>query len=349
MIKLCNSRFNRLFKTHSNILRYSTKTEFSEKLKNGPDLKSFLAQSDQIVQQTENFYFTSEQYLQNNVSLINDKPYQNVYFEIYGCQMNISDTEVVYGILDKTGRYKRVENERDADVILIMTCSIREGAEQKIWYRLKQLHRHKMQNRDLKIGILGCMAERLKEKIVQIDKIVDVVCGPDGYRDLPNLLDKSNEIGSYAMNVQLSLSETYADISPLKLNLNSKTAFVSIQRGCDNMCSFCIVPFVRGRERSRPVKSILDEIRSLSNQGIKDVTLLGQNVNSYCDTSEKSFSLSNGQPLTKGFKNNYKSKREGLRFVDLLDAVSRINPEMRIRFTSPHPKGKRKIGFLLKT
>ena len=165
--------------------------------------------------------------------------------------------EIAYSILDKSGQYERTLNEKDADVILIMTCSIRENAEQKIWNRLKDFCVIKKRKPKTQIGILGCMAERLKDKIVNKEKMVDIVCGPDSYRILPTLLSESLKSGNTAMNVQLSLEETYAEISPLRINENTKTAYVSIQRGCDNMCSFCIVPFTRGRERSRPISSII--------------------------------------------------------------------------------------------
>ncbi|CAN2391654.1 N6-isopentenyladenosine methylthiotransferase activity [Pristimantis euphronides] len=189
----------------------------------------------------------------------------------------------------------------------------------------------------LKIGILGCMAERLKEEILQREKLVDILAGPDAYRDLPRLLSVA-ETGQQAANVLLSLDETYADVMPVQTSSNSISSFVSIMRGCNNMCTYCIVPFTRGRERSRPVHSILEEVRILSSQGVKEVTLLGQNVNSYCDTSTIQFPSTDTSPLSRGFSTVYKPRQGGLRFVDLLDQVSRIDPEMRIRFTSPHPK-----------
>lgn len=163
---------------------------------------------------------------------------RKVFFEVHGCQMNTNDTEIAYSILDKTGLYERTMTERDADIILLMTCSIRENAEQKIWNRMRDFSRLKSRKKHLQIGILGCMAERLKEKIVDKEKLVDIICGPDSYRVLPTLLDQSSRSGNVAMNVQLSFEETYAEISPLRINENKKTAFVSIQRGCDNMCSF---------------------------------------------------------------------------------------------------------------
>ncbi|XP_042197875.1 CDK5 regulatory subunit-associated protein 1 [Callorhinchus milii] len=265
---------------------------------------------------------------------------RKVYFETYGCQMNVNDTDIAWSILRDNG-YMRTNSSTEADVILLVTCSIREKAEQTIWNRLKHFvtlkdKRTKSQV-PLKIGILGCMAERLKEEILEREKLVDVLAGPDSYRDLPRLLTVA-EAGQKAVNVLLSLDETYADVMPVQVNSKTKSAFVSIMRGCNNMCSYCIVPFTRGRERSRPVSSILEEVRVLSDQGVKEVTLLGQNVNSYCDTSEVQFHTKEPTHLSRGFRTIYKSKLGGLRFADLLDQVSTINPEMRIRFTSPHPK-----------
>ncbi|XP_076618305.1 CDK5RAP1-like protein [Colletes latitarsis] len=263
---------------------------------------------------------------------------QNVYFKVYGCQMNVNDTEVVWSILKSHG-YKKVENITEADIILLVTCSIRDNAEQKIWNKLADLNSWKKKIKPkLKIGLLGCMAERLKDKILERGRLVDVIAGPDSYKDLPRLLSvPDNET---AINVVLSFDETYADVTPVRLNADSTSAFVSIMRGCDNMCTYCIVPFTRGRERSRPIDSIVKEIQTLSDDGIKEVTLLGQNVNSYRDTSQSEFyTASNIETnLVKGFKTVYKNKKGGRRFSDLLDKVSCINPEMRIRFTSPHPK-----------
>ncbi|XP_061641290.1 CDK5 regulatory subunit-associated protein 1 isoform X4 [Phyllopteryx taeniolatus] len=228
-----------------------------------------------------------------------------------------------------------------ADVVLLVTCSIREKAEQKIWNRLRQLTAMKnkrLKNRTpMKIGILGCMAERLKTELLEREKLVDVLAGPDAYRDLPRLLTVA-EGGQQASNVLLSLEETYADIMPVHHSSQGHSAFVSIMRGCDNMCSYCIVPFTRGRERSRPASSILEEVRILSDQGVKEVTLLGQNVNSYRDTSEEQFCGAVPTKLSRGFKTVYRPKLGGLRFSDLLDRVSQVDPDMRIRFTSPHPK-----------
>ncbi|KAM6927886.1 mitochondrial tRNA methylthiotransferase CDK5RAP1 [Xenentodon cancila] len=228
-----------------------------------------------------------------------------------------------------------------ADVVLLVTCSIREKAEQTIWNRLQQLTAMKKKrlrtSSPMKIGILGCMAERLKTELLEREKLVDVLAGPDAYRDLPRLLTTADG-GQQASNVLLSLEETYADIIPVHHASQGRSAFVSIMRGCDNMCSYCIVPFTRGRERSRPVSSILEEVCTLSDQGVKEVTLLGQNVNSYRDTSEQQFGGSDLSKLSRGFETIYRTKRGGLRFSDLLDQVSRIDPDMRIRFTSPHPK-----------
>ncbi|XP_077807594.1 mitochondrial tRNA methylthiotransferase CDK5RAP1 isoform X7 [Macaca mulatta] len=234
-----------------------------------------------------------------------------------------------------------LEGREKADVILLVTCSIREKAEQTIWNRLHQLKalktRRPRSRVPLRIGILGCMAERLKEEILNREKMVDVLAGPDAYRDLPRLLAVA-ESGQQAANVLLSLDETYADVMPVQTNPSATSAFVSIMRGCDNMCSYCIVPFTRGRERSRPVASILEEVKKLSEQGLKEVTLLGQNVNSFRDNSEVQFNNAVSTNLSRGFTTNYKAKQGGLRFAHLLDQVSRVDPEMRIRFTSPHPK-----------
>lgn len=260
--------------------------------------------------------------------------------------MNVNDTEVAWSVLRDAG-FEKSNSADEADVVLIMTCAIREGAEGKIWSRINHLKAIKKRRQagtsgPLQIGILGCMAERLKEKLVEKEKAVDIVAGPDSYRDLPRLLALAHA-GQVGVNVQLSLDETYADVVPVRLNENSKSAFVSIMRGCNNMCSYCIVPFTRGRERSRPLATILDEVRALSDQGVKEVTLLGQNVNSYRDTSSESQALiersrSGAAPLSKGFRTIYKLPSGGLRFADLLDRVSQVDPEMRIRFTSPHPK-----------
>ena len=254
--------------------------------------------------------------------------------------MNVNDTEIVWSIL-KSQNYQKTDNINEADVILIMTCSIREGAETKIWNRLVHLkgmkRRRGKKSGPLQIGILGCMAERLKTKIVEQESEVDVIAGPDSYKDLPRLLALGKN-GVSAINVLLSLDETYADLMPVKLDQNSVTAYVSIMRGCDNMCTYCIVPFTRGKERSRPVDSIEQEVRNLvEQQGIKEVTLLGQNVNSFRDLSKETQEPVAAQ-IVPGFKTVYKTKLGGLRFAELLERVANISPELRIRFTSPHPK-----------
>jgi tRNA-N(6)-(isopentenyl)adenosine-37 thiotransferase enzyme MiaB len=215
-----------------------------------------------------------------------------------------------------------------------MTCAIRENAETKIWDKLKELSSLKRKGKIRQIGLLGCMAERLKTKLLERDKSVDIIVGPDSYRDLPKLLAINTITGQNAVNVLLSLDETYSDIMPT-MTTSSMSAFVSIMRGCDNMCSYCIVPFTRGRERSRSIDSIIDEVKQLSSLGIKEVTLLGQNVNSYRDLSHESKSCVS---LVPGFKTVYKPKSGGLTFDILLEEVAKVDPEMRIRFTSPHPK-----------
>lgn len=224
--------------------------------------------------------------------------------------MNFADSEIVNSILIEDGMTV-ASNPDSADVILVNTCSIRENAETKVWNRLKELRSIKKTNSNLTVGVLGCMAERIKDRIIEEEHLVDIVVGPDAYRDIPRLLAEVED-GRKAVNVLLSLEETYADIAPVRTTGNGVSSFVSIMRGCDNMCSFCVVPFTRGRERSRPMESILREIRQLSDQGYKEVTLLGQNVNSYKDGENT--------------------------FTALMDAASLINPEIRFRFSSPHPK-----------
>ncbi|KAM9296190.1 mitochondrial tRNA methylthiotransferase CDK5RAP1 [Gastrophryne carolinensis] len=314
----------------------SRKEEFSSRLASGPHLKEFIASTAPTLMSP-----AEEEDAPHYITDPSPPPLNNkVYFETYGCQMNVNDTEIAWSVLQKNG-YVRINEAAEADVILLVTCSIREKAEQTIWNRLKQLaYLKKIRSKSkgpLRLGLLGCMAERLKEEILQREKLVDVLAGPDAYRDLPRLLAVA-ETGQQAANVLLSLDETYADIMPVHTSSNNISSFVSIMRGCDNMCTYCIVPFTRGRERSRPVASILEEIRMLSHQGVKEVTLLGQNVNSYNDTSSLQFATTESSHLSRGFSTVYKPKKGGLRFADLLDHVSRIDPEMRIRFTSPHPK-----------
>lgn len=266
---------------------------------------------------------------------------KKVFIEVYGCQMNTNDAEIVQGILAKNAQYEKCDVIEQADVVLLMTCAIRENAEKKIWNRLEALRAfEKAQKKPLTIGVLGCMAERLKGELLERSKIVDLICGPDAYRDLPNLLQSPVADREKNINVSLSADETYADVKPVRLDAERKSAFVSIMRGCNNMCAFCIVPFVRGRERSRPLESIVEEVKHLHSQGIKEITLLGQNVNSYCDESSESifFSDSTAQTSVPGFSSVFKAKRSGARFADLLDKVSQAAPDSRIRFTSPHPK-----------
>ncbi|KAJ8259740.1 hypothetical protein GJAV_G00172880 [Gymnothorax javanicus] len=319
----------------------STRTgEFQSKLTSGPKFKDFLIE----VPSRENIPKFQDAYVEDTQSYLPDDPdignSRKVYFETYGCQMNVNDTEIAWSILQSKG-YLRTSELSQADVILLVTCSVREKAEQTIWNRLQQLTSLKKRRSKalgpLKIGVLGCMAERLKTELLEREKLVDVLAGPDAYRDLPRLLALAHT-GQRGSNVLLSLEETYADIMPVQHGPQGHSAFISIMRGCDNMCSYCIVPFTRGRERSRPVSSILEEVLLLSDQGVKEVTLLGQNVNSYRDSSEEQFGGSEPTQLSRGFSTIYRSRKGGLRFVDLLDRVSRINPEMRVRFTSPHPK-----------
>ncbi|KAJ8915029.1 hypothetical protein NQ315_016004 [Exocentrus adspersus] len=310
--------------------------KFRNKLLNGPNLKHFF--KDEHLRDQENL--PEDEVIPYLQDINRYTPNRKVYFDVYGCQMNVNDTEIIWAIL-KENKFERTPNLVDADVILIITCAIRDSAEEKIWGRLnylKGIKKSRLKDRpSLKIGLLGCMAERLKEKVLEKDGTVDVVAGPDSYRDLPRLLALT-ENNQRSVNVLLSLDETYADITPVRLNEDSVSAFVSIMRGCDNMCTYCIVPFTRGRERSRLVSSILREVEHLSEQGVKEVTLLGQNVNSYRDVSESDSRMDNVTSLAKGFKTVYKAKKGGLRFADLLQRVSGVNPEMRVRFTSPHPK-----------
>ena len=246
----------------------------------------------------------------------------------YGCQMNFADSEVVASILEDIG-YNHTDNIENSNLILLNTCSIREKAEQTIRKKLSSINFLKKKNKSLKIGVLGCMAERLKEKFLHEEKIVDLVVGPDAYRDLPNLL-KEVEFGNDAVNVLLSKDETYADINPQRFNSNGISAFVSITRGCDNMCTFCVVPFTRGRERSRDPKSILAEIKELEKNGYKEITLLGQNVDSY---------LWYGGGLKKDFKKASEiQKKTSINFAKLLDIVAKSFPKFRIRFTTSNPQ-----------
>ena len=250
------------------------------------------------------------------------------YIESYGCQMNFADSEVVASIISKEG-YDSTTNLNDADLILLNTCSIREKAETTVRKRLESFNKLKRSNKHLKVGVLGCMAERLKSKFLDEEKIVDLVVGPDAYKDIPNLLVEINE-GRNAVNVILSKEETYGDISPVRLSSNGVTAFVSITRGCDNMCTFCVVPFTRGRERSRDPKSILEEIQNLKDSNYKEITLLGQNVDSY---------LWYGGGLKKDFKKaSSLQKKTSIDFAKLLKLVGEAFPEIRIRFSTSNPQ-----------
>ena len=253
---------------------------------------------------------------------------KKLFIESYGCQMNFSDSEIVASILQKVG-YNTTENLEDADLVLINTCSIRDKAEQTIRKRLEKYNAVKRINPKMKVGVLGCMAERLKSKFLEEEKIVDLVVGPDAYKDLPNLLNEVEE-GRDAVNVILSKDETYGDISPVRLQSNGVSAFVSITRGCDNMCTFCVVPFTRGRERSRDFQSILEEVNDLASRGFKEITLLGQNVDSY---------LWFGGGLKKDFKSASEiQKATALNFTGLLKMVAEAHPKMRIRFSTSNPQ-----------
>jgi tRNA-2-methylthio-N6-dimethylallyladenosine synthase len=251
---------------------------------------------------------------------------KKLYVESYGCAMNFSDSEIVASVLIEDG-FETTKVMEDADVIVVNTCAIRDNAEQKIRKRLNIFRKAKRQNKDLIIGVMGCMAERLKSKLLEEEKLVDIVVGPDSYRDLPNLV-RVAESGQKAVNVLLSREETYADISPVRLGGNGVSAFVSITRGCDNMCSFCVVPFTRGRERSRDPKSIVEESRQLFEQGYKEVTLLGQNVDSY---------LWGGGGLKKDII--ARGDLTGtISFAELLVMVAEVDPKLRVRFSTSHPK-----------
>src|SRR3954470_9456279 len=238
------------------------------------------------------------------------------YIESYGCQMNFSDSEIVASILNSEG-FGATRNFEEANVVLINTCSIREKAEQTIRKRLTEFKRLKEQNPGMLIGVLGCMAERLKAKFLEEEKLVDIVIGPDAYRTLPGLIEEA-ETGQKGVNVLLSREETYGDISPIRLDSNGVSSFVSIMRGCNNMCSFCVVPFTRGRERSRDADSILKECRELFESGYREVTLLGQNVDSYYWFNEQ--------------------REVTVTFAKLLEMVAQVSPLLRVRFSTSHPK-----------
>ena len=253
---------------------------------------------------------------------------KKLFIESYGCAMNFSDSEIVASILSENG-FNTTQTLEEADLVLVNTCSIRDKAEQTIRKRLEKYNAVKRTNPKMKVGVLGCMAERLKSQFLEEEKIVDLVVGPDAYKDLPNLLAEVEE-GRDAINVILSKEETYGDIAPVRLNSNGVSAFVSITRGCDNMCTFCVVPFTRGRERSREPQSILKEIQDLWNYGFKEITLLGQNVDSY---------LWYGGGLKKDFENASEiQKVTAVSFDQLLETVANTFPKMRIRFSTSNPQ-----------
>ncbi len=251
---------------------------------------------------------------------------RKLYIESYGCQMNFSDSEIVASILQKEG-FDTTSDINQADLVFLNTCSIREKAEQTVRHRLTHINGLKKKKPALVVGVLGCMAERLKTKLLEEEKIVDLVAGPDAYRDLPQLIGQVDE-GDKAVNTFLSREETYADISPVRLNSNGVSAFISIMRGCDNMCSFCVVPFTRGRERSRDPQSIVEEASDLFNRGFREVTLLGQNVDSYKWSEVEN----NKARLEK------KEVDSIVNFANLLELVAKINPDLRVRFSTSHPK-----------
>ncbi|MBN2668277.1 MAG: tRNA (N6-isopentenyl adenosine(37)-C2)-methylthiotransferase MiaB [Bacteroidales bacterium] len=258
--------------------------------------------------QAKKYTLDHEQLLKNN----NQK---KVYIETYGCQMNVADSEVVMSILAEEG-FSLTETMEEGDLLLINTCSIRDNAEQRVRGRLGEFRRVKQQKKSVMIGVIGCMAERLKEQLVEQEKLVDLVVGPDAYRSLPQLIAQA-DTGQKAINVLLSREETYAEISPVRYASNGISAFVSIMRGCDNMCSYCIVPFTRGRERSRDPQTILNEVQELIDNGFKEVTLLGQNVDKYKWEKEG---------------------EEAVGFAKLLEMVAELNQQMRVRFSTSYPQ-----------
>lgn len=242
------------------------------------------------------------------------KEVKKVYIETYGCQMNFSDSEIVASLMQDKG-YEIIDESENADIVFINTCSIRDNAEQRVRKRLRELKSLKKKNPFMKIGVLGCMAERLKQQLLEEEKSVDMIAGPDAYRDLPALIDQTED-GQKAINVILSSSETYADISPMRLDKNGVTAFISIMRGCENFCAYCVVPYTRGKERSRDPKTIIDEARQLFEQGYREVTLLGQNVNSY----------------------HWEEDGKTTTFFQLLEDVALVEKGLRVRFATSHPK-----------
>lgn len=259
------------------------------------------------------------------VVLPNSLGQKKLFLESYGCAMNFSDSEIVASILVGQG-YSTTTDETEADLVLINTCAIRENAEQRVRQRLTEFKKRKKENPSIIVGVMGCMAERLKAKFLEEEKIVDIVVGPDAYRDLPKLIE-TVEGGQKAVNVLLSREETYADISPVRLGSNGVTAFISIMRGCDNMCAFCVVPFTRGRERSRDPHSIVEEAKDLFARGYREVTLLGQNVDSY---------LYAGGGLKKEITEE--QKKTATTFANLLEMVALVSPDLRVRFSTSNPQ-----------
>lgn len=239
---------------------------------------------------------------------------RKLYIETYGCQMNVVDSEVVAAILQQH-RYQVTENIDEADLLLVNTCSIRDNAEQRIWARLRDFRKYKQKEKAVSVGVIGCMAERLKEKLLEEEIVVDLVVGPDAYRDLPRLLEEA-ESGQKGINTILSREETYGDIRPVRMDRNHVTSFVAIMRGCNNFCAYCVVPGTRGRERSRDPETIVREASELFSLGYREVTLLGQNVNSY----------------------RWKEGEDLMKFEKLLERVARIDPSFRVRFATSHPK-----------
>ena len=246
--------------------------------------------------------------------MIENEAKKKLHIETYGCQMNISDSEIVGSIMADEG-YTTSAKAENADIIFINTCSIRDNAEKRIRKRLKEIKKMKKANPDLKVGILGCMAERLKQQLLDEEEVVDLIVGPDAYRDLPNLI-KTVESGRRAINVLLSEEETYSEIEPVRLGSNNISAYISIMRGCENFCTYCVVPFTRGKERSRDPETIINEAQDLVAKGYKEVTLLGQNVNSY----------------------SWKSDNGGVSFPELIAKVAAVSPQLRVRFATSHPK-----------
>lgn len=274
---------------------------------------------------------------QGEVFQLNHNQYntKKVFLESYGCQMNFSDSEIVASILSEQG-YNTTTDVKQADLILLNTCSIRDKAEQTVRKRLSDFQNLKKNNKNLTVGVLGCMAERLKSKFLEEEKLVDLVVGPDAYKDLPNLLKETDD-GRSAINVILSKEETYGDIQPVRLGGNGVTAFVTITRGCDNMCTFCVVPFTRGRERSRDPHSILNECQDLYEKGYKEITLLGQNVDSYL--------WFGGGPKKDFDKASEIQKATAVNFAQLLEMIAEKFPKIRVRFSTSNPQDMKEDVF----